>query len=158
MKNLKVFFILILFLQIIACKNDNKMKTIKRDNAEINYNLSGKGGTTLLFVHGSYINQEYWEEQVNFFKDKYTVVTMDLPGLGKSGKDRNDWSLDGFAEDVNTITTPLGSLRARINPKTKRWWKESLRSYTLTLFPRSSKTYITQPESGKQKSGNPNLL
>lgn len=106
MKKLNLFLIVLLLLQIMACKN-NKMKIIKRDNVAINYNESGKGDTTLLFVHGSYIDQEYWKEQVNYFKDKYTVVTMDLPGHGKSGKDRNDWSLDGFAEDVNTIINEL---------------------------------------------------
>jgi pimeloyl-ACP methyl ester carboxylesterase len=107
MKKLTLFLIVLLFLQITACKNDNKKKIIKRDNAEINYNLSGKGDTALLFVHGSYINQSYWKEQVNFFKDKYTVVTMDLPGHGKSEKDRKDWSLDGFEEDVNTVIIEL---------------------------------------------------
>ena len=62
------------------------MKEIKRDNTVINYKLMGNGETTLLFVHGSYIDQTYWHEQVAFFSKDFTVVTMDLPGLGQSGR------------------------------------------------------------------------
>jgi pimeloyl-ACP methyl ester carboxylesterase len=36
----------------------------------------------LLFVHGWCINKSYWESQMKYFRDKYTVVAMDLPGHG----------------------------------------------------------------------------
>jgi sigma-B regulation protein RsbQ len=83
------------------------MKEVKRDNAVIDYNLSGRGNTTLLFVHGSFIDQTYWEEQVNYFSPHYTVVTFDLPGHGKSGRDRTEWTIGGFAKDVNTLISEL---------------------------------------------------
>ena len=76
------------------------MKVIQRDGAVIDYHISGKGDTTLLFVHGSYIDQTYWKDQVAYFSPQYTVVTIDLPGHGKSGKERDHWSIKGFAEDV----------------------------------------------------------
>ena len=46
------------------------MKIIKRDNAEINYNVSGKGYTSLLFVHGSHIarTRREWDRS-NFAED-----------------------------------------------------------------------------------------
>jgi sigma-B regulation protein RsbQ len=62
------------------------MKEIKRDNAVIDYQVKGNGDTTLLFVHGSYIDQTYWKGQVDYFNSEYKVVTIDLPGHGKSGK------------------------------------------------------------------------
>jgi len=80
---------------------------IKRDGAVINYHMSGQGDITLLFVHGSYIDQNYWSEQVSFFSPHYTVVTIDLPGHGKSGRDRKNWSLEGFAEDVIEVIKTL---------------------------------------------------
>src|SRR4030095_3092133 len=83
------------------------MKEIKRDNAVINYQVTGSGDTTLLFVHGSYIDQTYWDKQKNYFSDRYTVVTLDLPGQGKSGKERKHWSVEGYAEDVNTMISEL---------------------------------------------------
>lgn len=83
------------------------MKEIKRDNAIINYRISGSGDTTLLFVHGSYIDQQYWDEQVKYFSSHFTVVTIDLPGHGLSGRERTTWSTEGFAHDVVAIITEL---------------------------------------------------
>ena len=108
---------LLIILTFISCndtnhKSDkketmNEQKEIKRDNAVINYEITGAGDTTLLFVHGSYIDQSYWKDQVSFFSPRYKVVTLDLPGHGKSGKERAHWSLKGFAEDVNAIIREL---------------------------------------------------
>ena len=87
--------------------NADKMKTIERDNAVIDYKIEGNGDTTLLFVHGSYIDQTYWSEQVKYFSDRYKVVTLDLPAHGLSGKGRNHWTFDGFAEDVIAVIKEL---------------------------------------------------
>jgi sigma-B regulation protein RsbQ len=83
------------------------MKEIKRDNTIINYNITGNGVTTLLFVHGSYIDQTYWKKQVDYFSPNYKVVTFDLPGHGKSGTERKHWTTQGFAEDVITVIKEL---------------------------------------------------
>lgn len=100
----KSLFLLFAFIVALSCKNDekpqNKSGSFLRDGAEISYNIYGDGGATLLFVHGSYADQTYWNEQVNYFKDEYKVVTLDLAGHGKSGKGRKYWSVDGFAGDV----------------------------------------------------------
>lgn len=84
------------------------MKEIKRDDAVIDYKLIGNGETTLFFVHGSYIDQTYWEKQVAFFSKDFTVVTLDLPGHGLSGRGRKNWSTEGFADDVITVVRELG--------------------------------------------------
>ena len=42
------------------------MKEIKRNNAVINYQVTGNGDTTLLFLHGSYNDQTYWKNQVGY--------------------------------------------------------------------------------------------
>ena len=83
------------------------MKAIQRDGAGISYQLSGQGDITLLFVHGSYIDQTYWKKQVSFFSQDYTVVTLDLPGHGQSGTERKHWSVEGFAEDVVAVIRAL---------------------------------------------------
>lgn len=83
------------------------MKKIKRDNAGIEYEISGSGEYTLLFVHGSYIDQSYWETQVDYFSNSYSVVTIDLPGHGKSGHDRKHWSVQGFALDLVEVIEQL---------------------------------------------------
>src|SRR4051812_43754769 len=83
------------------------MKEIKRDNALINYRMSGNGDTTLLFVHGSYIDQTYWDKNVKYFTPHFKVVTLDLPGHGLSGRERTKWSTQGFAEDILTLIKEL---------------------------------------------------
>ncbi|HTE32787.1 MAG TPA: alpha/beta hydrolase [Chryseolinea sp.] len=84
------------------------MKSIKRDNTSIAYTSTGSGEITLLFVHGSYIDQSYWSKQVEYFKDSFKVVTIDLPGHGKSGRERQHWSIVGFADDVLAVIDRLG--------------------------------------------------
>ncbi len=55
---ISVLIIALIFVQSLSCNNNNNnMKEIKQDDAVINYNVSGKGDTTLLFVHGSNIDQ-----------------------------------------------------------------------------------------------------
>lgn len=99
--------IFLLLLTVMSCQKKDEKPLIVRDNAEINYNIYGDGGATLLFVHGAYIDQTYWKAQVDHFKDDYKVVTLDLPGHGKSGKGRKHWSVRGFADDVYTLIKKL---------------------------------------------------
>ena len=111
---IKIACFLLISLALSSCKEEVKSVGIYkpgvlyRDGAEIHYNEYGEGGATLLFVHGAYIDQTYWDAQVKHFKDDYKVVTMDLPGHGKSGKDRKYWSLDNYAGDVYAVVRRLG--------------------------------------------------
>src|SRR3954465_2677386 len=101
------------FPLIISCVSDSEdkkeitqtpdSKEIKRDKVVIDYHVTGKGDTTLLFVHGDFTDQTYWKEQVDYFSQHYIVVTIDLPGHGKSGKLRKDWTLESFADDVKEV-------------------------------------------------------
>ncbi|HSN49691.1 MAG TPA: alpha/beta hydrolase [Bacteroidales bacterium] len=76
-------------------------------NLPIHYTLQGKGEKTLLFVHGAFINKEYWAEQVKYFSNDYQIVTLDLPGHGASGKDRSYWTMEVFGEDVCALIKEL---------------------------------------------------
>jgi pimeloyl-ACP methyl ester carboxylesterase len=70
------------------------------NNVAIEYDECGKGDTTLLFVHGWCINKEYWDDQKKYFCDKYKVVTLDLPGFGRSGKNRTIWTFEQYTDDI----------------------------------------------------------
>lgn len=96
--------VILLVTILVSCNNalDRKENvTAKVNNTTIAYNQYGKGDTTLLFVHGWCINKEYWNAQSKYFSDKYKVVTIDLPGFGNSGKNRNEWSFDKYTDDIN---------------------------------------------------------
>lgn len=108
MKKFRLVFLVVL---ICACttktKETNTRKEIKRNNITIDYTQCGKADTTLLFLHGWCINKEYWEAQMDHFCDRYKVVTIDLPGFGKSGRNRDNWTFDEYREDVKTVIDSL---------------------------------------------------
>jgi sigma-B regulation protein RsbQ len=73
----------------------------------IQYQLVGKGPVTLVFVHGWCINQTYWAAQVEAFKNRYQVLTLDLAGHGQSKITRTDWSIESYANDVAQLVEHL---------------------------------------------------
>lgn len=96
-----------------AFTNTTEMNNIQdsliaaNDGVEIFYSQSGSGEQTLLFVHGWCINQTYWKEQIMIFSENYKTVAIDLPGFGKSGKDRKLYSIESYADDINTVIDKL---------------------------------------------------
>lgn len=83
------------------------MRNIERDNVKIAYSLTGMADTTLLFIHGSFIDMNYWSAQIDYFKQKYQVVTIDLPGHGESGKNRATWTIQEYGNDVCALINEL---------------------------------------------------
>ena len=102
---MKTYLIILLPIIVLSsCSNPADKKenaNVKVNNVEIAYDQCGKGDTTLLFVHGWCINKDYWKEQSKYFCDKYKVAALDLPGFGKSGKNRTDWTFEQYADDIN---------------------------------------------------------
>ena len=77
------------------------------DGVPIHYAVQGKGEPTLVFIHCGGCDRHIWDNQVPVFAKNYRVVTIDLPGHGESGQGRKNWSIEGFADDVNTVITKL---------------------------------------------------
>ena len=63
---------------------------------EIYIGDDGKG-FPLVLVHGFLGSSKMWEPQVNFFKDRFRVITPDLPGFGKSNKVKSHNSIQSIA-------------------------------------------------------------
>ncbi|EJG01478.1 alpha/beta fold hydrolase [Flavobacterium sp. F52] len=59
------------------------MKTLLYKNTTISYSDSGKGNAIVL-LHGFLENKKMWKEYVDFFSEKYRVITIDLLGHGES--------------------------------------------------------------------------
>lgn len=106
-----------LLLTSIGCHSmdstSNKIATEKQgfvdaDGVQVFYSSKGKGDTCLLFVHGWGIHHGYWQAQQDYFATRYQVVTIDLPGFGKSGKNRKLWSTAAYAKDVLAVIQALG--------------------------------------------------
>ena len=75
---------------------------IAPDGIHVQYHLWGTAEPALVFVHGWSCDSNYWREQVQAFKGKYTVVTVDLAGHGGTDANRTDWSMANFGRDVAT--------------------------------------------------------
>lgn len=88
-------------------KSNATVPTISSLGSTIAYTDTHKGDTTLLFIHGWGINRGYWESQINFFKDKYRVVTIDLPGYGESGNYGRAWGPETYVQDIDSVIAAL---------------------------------------------------
>jgi len=81
------------------------------DGVPIHYDVKGKGEPALVFIHCWGCDRTLWENQVAAFAKNHRVVTVDLPGHGKSGKGRTSWSIESYGEDVKRVVTKLGLKR-----------------------------------------------
>jgi pimeloyl-ACP methyl ester carboxylesterase len=88
--------------------NESQETRIENENVYIHHQECGKGEVTLLFVHGWCIDQTYWFYQTDEFCKAYNVVSIDLPGFGNSGKNRNNFSMEAYGKDVNAVIDQLG--------------------------------------------------
>ncbi len=82
--------------------------TVKSDDGlTISYEVLGSGEPALVFVHGWCCDRSYWKDQVSHFSKDHTVVAIDLGGHGKSGLERENWSIEAFGADVAAVVRAL---------------------------------------------------
>jgi sigma-B regulation protein RsbQ len=74
------------------------------DGTSIHSTVRGTGPKTVIFVHGWTCDESSWSNQVGFFEKNYRVITLDLPGHGKSGSPANGpLTMDLFAKAVEAV-------------------------------------------------------
>lgn len=78
-----------------------------KDGVPIHYSVQGKGEPALVFIHCWSCDRNLWDNQVSVFAKDHRVVTIDLPGHGASGQGRKNWSIESYADDVNTVINKL---------------------------------------------------
>jgi hypothetical protein len=79
------------------------------DGTAIHYYEHGQEGPVLVFVHGWSCDASYWREQVAYFKEKYHMVLIDLAGHGRSGSERENYTLEAFGQDVKAVVESAGA-------------------------------------------------
>jgi pimeloyl-ACP methyl ester carboxylesterase len=85
-----------------------KNVTISTDGIPIYYEAHGGGGRALVFVHGWCCDRGYWENQLDYFAERYQTVLIDLAGHGESGLGREYWTMKLFGKDVVAVVRQLG--------------------------------------------------
>jgi pimeloyl-ACP methyl ester carboxylesterase len=78
------------------------------DGLKIHYTSTGSGPRTVFLIHGYTCDETSWSEQSPIAK-QYRVVTVDLPGHGKSDVPKvEQFSMDLFARAIEAVRAELG--------------------------------------------------
>lgn len=76
------------------------------DGVDWFYEISGDGDSHLLFLHGWGVDRRIWRQQIKYFQSSYRVMTVDLPGHGKSSF--ADISLEMMAQGLREVMVDSG--------------------------------------------------
>jgi pimeloyl-ACP methyl ester carboxylesterase len=79
------------------------------DRVHIEYRVFGNGEPAVVLIHGWSCDANYWHAQLDDLKAHYTVVTLDLAGHGASGRNRTDWSMANYGEDVAAVARHISN-------------------------------------------------
>lgn len=77
------------------------------DGLSLVYDVRGSGEVALVFVHCWACDRSFWREQLDAFADEYRVVSLDLGGHGDSGREGDEWTIEGLARDVLAVADAL---------------------------------------------------
>src|SRR5688572_24212650 len=78
-------------------------KFAKLDTTKIHYVDQGKGSNAFVLVHGWGSNLDFWRAQVPDLAKRARVITLDLPGHGKSDKPQLAYTMDHFAAAIDAV-------------------------------------------------------
>lgn len=80
------------------------MKEYRLDNSPIVYYVSRREKAPwILFLHAAFVNHNMFKLQIDYFKDKYNILTLDIIGHGKSTKTQKGDSIEKMSEWINEI-------------------------------------------------------
>lgn len=109
----KLMFVVVLFVCLMFTFSPvsfaKNQTAISKDGVAISFSVYGKGDTTLVFIPGWSCNSSAWKNQVPYFSKKYRVVTLELAGHGKSGKERTVYTMESFAQDVASVVKKINA-------------------------------------------------
>jgi len=83
------------------------------DGTRIYYEAHGaEGSPAVLFVHGSGGHHAAWWQQVPTLAERYTVITLDLRGFGRSDSGMDEFDSRVFPDDIQTVLEASGVEKA----------------------------------------------
>jgi pimeloyl-ACP methyl ester carboxylesterase len=77
------------------------------DGLSIAYERAGSGEPALLFVHGWCCDRVFWRGPMRELGGERLVAALDLGGHGRSGAQRERWTLAALADDVVAVAQAL---------------------------------------------------
>ncbi|MDR1003055.1 MAG: hypothetical protein LBL82_07300 [Oscillospiraceae bacterium] len=80
------------------------MKQYHLDESPLVYYISRKEQAEwVLFIHAAFVNHNMFQTQIDYFKDKYNILTLDIIGHGRSTKARKGDSIDKMSVWISEI-------------------------------------------------------
>jgi pimeloyl-ACP methyl ester carboxylesterase len=74
------------------------------DGAKVHSTSTGQGSKAVILIHGWTCDETSWSEQVPVLSKRYRVITVDLPGHGRSDQPKDGkFSMDVFARAVEAV-------------------------------------------------------
>jgi pimeloyl-ACP methyl ester carboxylesterase len=84
-----------------------KKMILKKNGLKLAYYVYGEGEPTLVFVVAWIGSAELWIPQVDYFSQNFKMVTIDMRGAGESDKPADDYTIDLYVDDLNSIIEEL---------------------------------------------------
>ena len=84
------------------------MELLSRDGVRLAFQEHGSGSPPMVFVHGWCCDHTYFAPQAEHFAAQHRVVSVDLRGHGASDKPEQEYTMAGFADDLDWLCDQLG--------------------------------------------------
>jgi pimeloyl-ACP methyl ester carboxylesterase len=91
-----------------GCSDEGEHFTESPDGVKISYEVKGDGEPAVVFIHGWSNNRSIWDKQISYFSEKYKTAAVDLAGFGRSGNNRDEWTISSFGGDIAAVVEELG--------------------------------------------------
>ena len=82
-------------------------KILDKNGVKLAYYVYGKGEPTLIFVVAWIWTAEFWLPQVSYFSQNFKMITVDMRGTGESDKPADNYTLDLYVDDLDSIIEEL---------------------------------------------------
>jgi pimeloyl-ACP methyl ester carboxylesterase len=102
----------------------------RRNGVRLAYIDSGDGPKSILLVHGWGYDHTALAPQIEFFRNSYRVIAVDLRGHGASDAPHEEYTVQVFADDLAYL---CGELRLQRPLSSVIVWEELLRSSLLLV-------------------------
>src|SRR4051812_41273726 len=87
------------------------MQQVIRDGVRLAYKDLGQGEPPILMVHCWTCNHTFFRPQIKHFSQRHRVIAVDLRGHGESDKPCQEYTVEGFADDLAWLCEQLGLQR-----------------------------------------------
>jgi pimeloyl-ACP methyl ester carboxylesterase len=83
------------------------MLKLQRNGIQLCVDDRGRGAPTFVFVHGWCCDHTHFAPQLDHFARRHRVIGIDQRGFGASDKPEQDYTIEGFADDLAWVCRTL---------------------------------------------------